>query len=162
MRNGLVELCLRCNSTYFYVPNNRVRCYLICSFLSTSFILCCGIILMQPKLIADFLQRHNIFKVPTWGTLYLSGCGKHQSRWHPVDRFWKNYIMVILFKWVQMMIRFVIWVKKGPLFLFWVCLDFTIFHHGKYVKLRGLKCILWYCLEHISSFLELYNFGWSY
>ena len=70
-------------------------------------------------------------------------------------------IVSLLFKWLPLMIRFIIFGKKVVIFLIRKYLNVMRFYHGKFVKLHVLKLILWYYLVHIDSILCLYRFWWS-
>ena len=104
-----------------------------------------------------FSQGQYIFTISRWGTLLISDYVKNQSRWYTAANRWKKLeIMDILFKWLPMMIRFIIWDKKGLIFIFWNFLNaMKVFN-----KLHGLKLILWYYLSHIASILNFSHFWW--
>ena len=74
----------------------------------------------------------------------------------------KMEITAILFKWVSLIIKLIIFGKEGPLLLFQDSLDITRFHNGKFVKLHGLKIMLWYYLSHIASIIKLSKFWCEY
>ena len=132
--------------------------YLQLHFFPVVMLSCCNQSSLQ-----IFLQGLYIFTVPKWATLSLSECDKHQARWYPASRcLWKIVVVALLFKWVSLMIRFIIWVKKGLILLFWYFLNLTSFYRGKFVKNHSLKLILWYFLAHIAYVLDLSHFWWSY
>ena len=63
--------------------------------------------------------------------------------------------MALCFKWLPLVISFIVWYKKGLMSLFRDCLNLTSFYNGEFISLHALKLTLWYYLVHISYILGL-------
>ena len=106
---------------------------------ATTFIFCCYLILLQTELISNYYTRTESFHSTNLGR--LDDLGLQQTSQQTTScglLIPKMDILELIFKWVPLMIWFVIWGNKDLFFFFRGFLNVVRFNHSKIFKLNDL------------------------